>query len=707
MPHQVKKVNLTKILKLELYNSCLLLFIKELTSYFCIMLKSSLLLLFTLTLTVGFGQIGSAPGATDNDSALGFYLEKELWGIQSKRSKPVTPPLYDTLINTSGPYVLAKKWVTSKQQKLWGTLDDEGKQVVQFKYLSLEEHEQTYICSEQNQNYVKYGLIDATGKILANTDFDRISYVGPNRFAAITGKKTRLFDRNGLVIASFASDSVNSLTPGVLQVWLNGKTGLLNTDGLTISPLIYSDFTVENSEIKAREYPTWSIVKNIDTLAYHYDRLKAWESNYIVGNNVRYWLINDQDSTLSKGYDQIQPCNDQIAIVRTNNKYGAINSNGELIVPTRYNHLIYQNGRFVGSSGSNVQHYSLIDDFGVTKSSFEYEAMELSSEGRFPVKRKNKWGFIDDSGIEIIPAVFDRISSFESGHSKVTFLGENGVIDREGNWLLKPRNEQIIHLFDSSYLGSSYNLNFLKDNNGEYIYFTSNKLIAGNDLILELDSTEKILNRISLDGTFIYRSNKYEPQYGEAEGLAIIKKGDKYGMVDVNGNLFIAYRYDSLLTFSEGYAAMEINNRWGYIDRLERIVIQPQFDWAGSFSDGRAFFGQDGKTGVLDQDGNILIEPIHEEITINSSGLYIVNTNNKYGLLNTNGAAVIHPRYELLELLPSGEMIAKRRNRYSIINNQGVTITSKRFLMIAFDKKSGSLSFKQPAPMAKTVYRFN
>ena len=670
------------------------------------MLRTSLLLIYFFSFSIVFGQSSSTPGAAESSPGLGFYSEKDLWGIESKRSRPVTPPLYDTLVNTSGPYVLAKKWITSKQARLWGTLNAEGKQVIPFKYMSLEEHEQVYIFSDRYQNLIHYGLLDESGKILANSAFDKITYVGPNRFAAVKSQKTKLLDRSGAVLASFASDSVRMLKPGVIQVWLNGKSGLVNGNGLTIADLKYSGFKPGDSDIKAIPFPKWTIVSGVDSMSYSYEHLMAWGQNYIVGNSTQYWLINATDSALSKGYNRIIPQSESIALVKNGSRFGAINSNGQQIIAPVYNSLVYQDGYFIASRGSSKQHYSLIDSYGVIKSSFDYEKIELSSEGRYPVLRKGKWGFIDSYGVEIISAVYDSVSKFEDGHSKVSFLGENGVIDLNGSWILKPRNEQIIQLYDSSYLGSSYNLNFLKDLNGEYIYFTSNKLLPGSGLILEVDSSDQIINRISLDGTFVYRSEKYEPQYGEAEGLAIIKKDGKYGMVDVNGNLFIAYRYDSLLTFSEGFAAMMINKRWGYIDRLERIVIQPQFDWAGQFRNGHALFGKNGKTGVINQKGTIIIRPIHEEISMNAAGLYIVKTNNKYGLLDPTGAAIIHPRFEKLELLPSGDMIAKRNGRYTIIDVEGVTKTLQRFLLISYDKKSGSLSFKQPASQARIVYRF-
>ena len=87
-----------------------------------------------------------------------------------------------------------------------------------------------------------------------------------------------------------------------------------------------------------------------------------------------------------------------------------------------------------------------------------------------------------------------------------------------------------------------------------------------------------------------------EPQFDHAhsfhEGLAVVRIGDsdsgKYGYINVAGEIAIKPQFHKANAFSEGLAHVMIGNKWGYIDREGKIVIEPQFDKAFSFKNGLA-----------------------------------------------------------------------------------------------------------------------
>ena len=672
------------------------------------MLRIPLLLILLISLSQAWAQ-GSYPGSLDGTEGIdgyNFYSDNELWGIQSKRSRPVTPALYDTLIHVGNGQVMAKKWVTSEQQSLWGALNSEGKQIIGFQYLSLEAHNNNFICSSLQYNLVKFGLLDTEGRIIVNSDYDKIIWVGPNRFAATKGKKTSIIDHLGNRTTQLAADSLERQGPRLLQVWLSGKTGLVTTEGDPVTDIKFANLVSSQNTIEALSFSKWLIVDEQDSAYYQFDNMKVWSNVYIVGNNQKQWLIDKSDSTLSTAYDHIIPLNDQLALIESNGYYGAVDHTGGEVLAPKFDSLIYQKGYFLAAKGKYKLVWSLIDRFGVVKTSFGYDQILKSSEGLFRMQKKYKWGFIDRFGVEVIPAVFDQVEAFNKGRTKVIYLGEQGVIDNKGAWLIKPKNEQITWIGDDRYLGTSYRLSFLKTFDNEYIYFTSNELIPGNGLILELDSNRQIINRISMSGTFVYRSQNYTPQYGEGEGLAIIKNNRKYGMVDKNGNLVIANRYDSLRPFSEGLAAMKINDKWGFIDKMEILVVQPQFESVSDFYNEQSRIVQSGKVGVINQKGEVIIKPTYDDIVLTSEGLYLVEINNKFGLLNRSGAAIVHPRYDALKLIDNGDMIAQRNGKYGIIASSGVNLTSKSYEYIDYNKKSRSLLFKQPASLPQLVYYF-
>lgn len=89
--------------------------------------------------------------------------------------------------------------------------------------------------------------------------------------------------------------------------------------------------------------------------------------------------------------------------------------------------------------------------------------------------------------------------------------------------------------------------------------------------------------------------SKYEELGNFSERLAPVKRGGKWGFINVHGEEIIPCQYDYADIFSEGKAAVKKGNRWGYINVQGEIII-PFFnaDEACSFSEGRAYVIKDG-----------------------------------------------------------------------------------------------------------------
>lgn len=60
---------------------------------------------------------------------------------------------------------------------------------------------------------------------------------------------------------------------------------------------------------------------------------------------------------------------------------------------------------------------------------------------------------------------------------------------------------------------------------------------------------------------------KYDLADGFSEGRAAVKKGKKWGYIDINGNEVVEFKYDEAWRFTEGRAAVKKGKKWGYIDK--------------------------------------------------------------------------------------------------------------------------------------------
>ena len=66
----------------------------------------------------------------------------------------------------------------------------------------------------------------------------------------------------------------------------------------------------------------------------------------------------------------------------------------------------------------------------------------------------------------------------------------------------------------------------------------------------------------------------------------------------------IDFIYEYAEDFSEGLAPIRRDNKWGYIDRTDKEVIEPRFDMAHRFEDGAAVVKVKGLMGVIDKSGS-------------------------------------------------------------------------------------------------------
>ena len=103
------------------------------------------------------------------------------------------------------------------------------------------------------------------------------------------------------------------------------------------------------------------------------------------------------------------------AVLMENRKLGFIDKQGELIITTKFPVLASDNGIFSWNS------------FGIF------------SDGLFPVKIHEKWGYIDTKGEIRIPPRFDVADSFYQGLARVRIGRRVGFINKNGIFVIPPR----------------------------------------------------------------------------------------------------------------------------------------------------------------------------------------------------------------------------------------------------------------------------
>lgn len=130
---------------------------------------------------------------------------------------------------------------------------------------------------------------------------------------------------------------------------------------------------------------------------------------------------------------------------------------------------------------------------------------------------------------------------------------------------------------------------------------------------------------------------------GFREGLAPVKKGDKWGFIDKTGNLVIPCEWDYVRYFYEGFARVRKNDKEGLIDKTGNLVIPCEWDKVYPFDGGDvAPVEKDGKWGFVDKTGNLVIPCEFDYMSGFHDGLRMVQKAGEKGFVDKTGNLVIH-----------------------------------------------------------------
>jgi hypothetical protein len=145
-------------------------------------------------------------------------------------------------------------------------------------------------------------------------------------------------------------------------------------------------------------------------------------------------------------------------------------------------------------------------------------------------------------------------------------------------------------------------------------------------------------------------------QENKSRNLFPIVQNQKWGFIDVKGQIVITPQFDYAREFSEGLAAASVGKKWGYIDETGKWSIEPKYELALPFSEGLAqvrIGGQwssepiyliGGKTSYIDRAGKVVftlsISPLgtsYNDYTFSEGLLPMALGSDKYGYVRFEG----------------------------------------------------------------------
>lgn len=310
-----------------------------------------------------------------------------------------------------------------------------------------------------------------------------------------------------------------------------------------------------------------------------------------------------------------------LAPVNIDNKWGFINTKGELVIKPTYDNPIE-----------------------TPKFSNGLCAMRDPSS--------NKWGFIDTSGNIIVPFNLYNNQNPFTGAINITYFPADASGKKQARQSLFTVAGIIV--LDAAPTDPEYKTYFKEGmarirKNGKYGY----------------------MNELGL----VQVDYKYQEMHDFSDGMAAVKSGGKWGFIDKTGEEKIPLAYTmEPKDFSCGRAFVQgKNSKWGVIDFSNNLICQPVFEETGKFAGGYALVKQrDGDYGdtyysIIDTTGKIIKSFKDKEAIGFKSGFYEgmaigVDYGKGMGFIDTNGKKVIDFTFSLLRPFNNGLAYAEKED---------------------------------------------
>ena len=681
-----------------------------------------------LVIPIIYDRLGWSDGERQLvDDVIG-YFEENKWGIINTKNEKITEPEYVNLYPGKFETLIASRKNDYSGTDQYGVLDSKGKAKLGFQYHSLAMGGDYLIASQLKSGIVKWGILDYAEQQIIPIEFGKIQVLNLN-FVVYQDNNAGIFSMEGLQLTPFVYDKVSELGSYLVLHNKIGKMGLASMTGAILDEPQYKSIKMDSTRTLIKTpFPKWELIVPGGGVVkeFYYDNISPISHGiYHVTANGRQALINIEEEYLLAGDDwTISVPDEKFVIAQKGRKFGVLKEGGIEVIPIEFDSLYYSGRHFYTLKNEDQpDQWQIHSSFGNLISSSSFDAVYPMSEELIATKKNGYWGYIDFSGHTVIEYKFDYAWPFKEGRAKVNYLGNQGVINTAGNWVIHPNHSEVTIVNKDLFINHTGKRYDLLDGLERVIYQTYNDLEPHSFGLLEITGTGKYglldtrgnsrippkfdyISELSGDrvyilqrdqeytvlekngGSILTETSDYDSIGSLSEGFLSVLKDRRFGFIDLNGQLRIANRYDAVEDFKEGMAAIQLVGRWGFVDRLERLRVQPLYDKVENFERGVSVVKKDGFFGIIDIQGNEILPITFDSIVRKQNTSFIVMKNDLYGLANLKGELVISPKYELLEETHD-LIIVKQRGKYGVIRKNGINVIPSTYDLIKYDAING------------------
>lgn len=459
----------------------------------------------------------------------------------------------------------------------------------------------------------------------------------------------------------------------------------------------------------------------------------------ILGEAVRVSTANQQLKLLSKDYkpfldlkaNSIYRYDQPWLIVEGPSGKGVFHEYGEEVLPAEYDQIQTVFTKILSRKGNAFWLYehasrknSLLGDF---------DDAVLARNGQV-IARKGAEYFLPLS-----PEPGRAKEMVQEANGDFLFVRESsgyGLVNRDGEYILQPIIDQMVHLDDVYFYafdGSQYMLIEAKEIRADINYTSYHKITLEDDMMLEyihgklrrvMQYEGILLDQVGMEKVTSLGKQHYNvllkdkslgllgPKGWEvrptvavdrilpgSEGLFPASKLGRFGFINGQGEWVVSPNFDAVRPFVQGLAAVKQGELWGFANSDGVLTIPHQYEEVSQFKRGLAIVKQDGKQQLINRQGESLLPNAYDRISLAADDYFITEQDGKFGLVAPDGKEIVVPKFEELRREDLDRILVRLGDKYGILNEQGEYVLPVYYKSIVFDTGASQI-------LAEDSYQF-
>lgn len=414
------------------------------------------------------------------------------------------------------------------------------------------------------------------------------------------------------------------------------------------------------------------------------------------------------------------------------NKYGVINSKGEIIIAPGYEELIivpdqnkdvfictydidYTQGTYK-TKVLNSKNEEIYTEYDKVEALSNYDNNNNISYNNsvLKVEKDGKYGLITIDGKQIVNCQYDKIYSLIGNENSIVVEkdGKVGVIDNNGRMVVEEKYKEIKKLSDNYKSGyivvsedNSYGTVDCANNTILECKYAEIKPIYDNGIYVVKGTTG--YNAVDKAGTVLTKKEYQDIKDVKLDEI-IVKENDKYGVIKTTGEQVVPCSYEDISFISTNNFIVKNNGKYGIIGSNNEYVIDNKYQYINYVEDADIIeVSEDGitsnvlnnkfetkLTGIIaeinTQKGYLKIrenqdykyynfkfeEKTNTEIYSNNN-IFLSKKDNKYGFVDKDGNVVVDYIYDdATELNNLGFAAVNQNGKWGSINQNGNVVAN-------------------------------